>query len=164
MKPKGTLMRYRSTLIQVLVVAAIAAVVVVGCGDGDDGGDEGTTTGTDTGTAGTVTIKMGDFFFDPKDATAEAGSVTISAPNEGQVEHELMLLKTNIDPAELPTASDGGVEEKLHEAAEENGEIADVEPGETKSVTFDLTPGKYVMFCDLPAHYAQGMYGSVTVK
>lgn len=147
-----------------IVVAAIAAVLVVACGDGDNGGDEGTTTGVDTGTAGTVTIKMGDFFFDPKDATADAGSVTISAPNEGQVEHELMLLKTNIDPAKLPTESGGGVEEKLHEAAEENGEIADVEPGETKSVTFDLAPGKYVMFCNLPAHYAQGMYGSLSVK
>jgi hypothetical protein len=74
-------------------------------------------------------IKMGDYFFDPKDATAEAGSVTISAPNEGKLPHELMLLKTNTDPARLPTASDGGVEEKLHMAAEENGEIADVAPG-----------------------------------
>lgn len=157
-------MRYRSTLILVLVVAAIAAVVVVGCGDGDDGGDEGTTTGADTGTAGTVTIKMGDYFFDPKDVTVEAGSVTISAPNEGEVEHELMLLKTNTDPAKLPTGSDGGVEEKLHEAAEENGDIADIGPGETGSGTFDLTPGNWVMFCNIPGHYAQGMYGSVTVK
>ena len=30
--------------------------------------------------------------------------------------------------------------------------------------TFKLTAGKYVMFCNLPAHYAQGMYGTLTAK
>jgi hypothetical protein len=64
----------------------------------------------------------------------------------------------------VPTVADGGIdEEKLDEQAREIGEIPDVEAGETKEATFDLTPGKYVMFCNLPGHYAQGMYGSITV-
>jgi uncharacterized cupredoxin-like copper-binding protein len=150
-----------------VALGLVSGVIATGCGDSDSATTEAQSTGASTGTTapagGAVEIKMGDYFFDPKDATAEAGSVAISAPNEGKVEHELMLLKTNTDPAKLPTASDGGVEEKLHMVAEENGEIADVEPGDTKSVTFDLTPGKWVMFCNLPGHYAQGMYGSLTV-
>jgi uncharacterized cupredoxin-like copper-binding protein len=90
--------------------------------------------------------------------------VTIDAPNDGQLEHELVLFKTNTDPANLPTASDGGVdEEKLDKVAGEVGEIADVEAGDSGSGKFDLTPGKYVMFCNLPGHYAQGMYGTLTV-
>ena len=44
------------------------------------------------------------------------------------------------------------------------GEIADVEAGKTKSATNDLTPGKYAMICNVPGHYEQGMYGSVTAK
>lgn len=140
-----------------------AGSIAVGCGGSDE---TTTTTETRAGAAGgkTVEIKLGDYFFDPKDASAKAGLTVIEAPNEGAVEHELVLFKTNMDPAKLPTEADGSVdEEKLDEVAEEGGEIADVEAGETKSEEFKLTPGKYVMFCNLPGHYAQGMYGTLTV-
>jgi uncharacterized cupredoxin-like copper-binding protein len=155
-------MRYRSILI---LVAAIAAVVVVGCGD-DDGGDGGTTAAdTTTTTAGALTIEMGDFYFDPKDVTAEAGPATIDAPNVGQVVHELVLFKTDADPASLPVSGPEVDEAALEEqGAVLAGEIEDVEAGHTKSGSFDLTAGKYVMFCNIPTHYGQGMYGSVTVK
>jgi uncharacterized cupredoxin-like copper-binding protein len=144
---------------------ATAGLLVAGCG----GSDETTTTTETTTAAGggagaTLQIKMDDYYFAPKNATAKAGPTTIEAPNEGSVEHELVLFKTNMDPASLPTEANGEVdEEKLDEVAEEVGEIADVEPGDTKSEEFDLTPGKYVMFCNLPGHYAQGMYGTLTV-
>lgn len=153
------------------VLLAIVAIFAVGCG-----GDDGTTTATEAenetaaateGGAGrsTLTIDMGDFFFAPKNVTAQAGSTTIETPNEGSVEHELVLFKTDIDAADLPTEANGEVdEEKLDEVAEEIGEVDDVEPGDTKSGKFELTPGKYVMFCNLPGHYAQGMYGTVTVE
>jgi uncharacterized cupredoxin-like copper-binding protein len=141
-----------------VLVGALAA----GCG----GGGTTTTTATQEGQAGATTteIKLGDFFFDPKNATTKAGSVTIDAPNEGKVEHELVLFKTDMDPAKLPTEAGGAVdEEKLDKVAQEIGEIADVEPGDSKSGQFDLKPGTYVMFCNLPGHYANGMYGSVKV-
>jgi len=143
---------------------AIAALLVAGCGSSDSTTTTETTTAASGGKGATLEIKMGDFYFAPKDATAKAGPTTIEAPNEGSVEHELVLFKTNMNPAKLPTEADGSVdEEKLDEVAEEAGEIADVESGDTKSEKFDLTPGKYVMFCNLPGHYAQGMYGSLTV-
>jgi len=153
----------KGRLLTTAALALTTGLIAAGCG-----GDDNTTTTQSQATAEgaakgeALEIKMGDYFYDPKVATVKAGSVTIDAPNDGKVEHELMLLKTNIDPAKLPTASDGGVEEKLHEVAEENGEI-EAEAGETKSGTFRLTPGKWVMFCNLPGHYAQGMYGSLTV-
>ena len=108
---------------------------------------------------------MGDYFFDPKAASAVAGSVTITAPNEGEIVHELVLAKTDADPAKLPTTSNGEVDEaKLEASGEVAGEIADVEPGDTKQGTFKLTAGRYVMFCNVPGHYKQGMYGTLTVK
>lgn len=157
-------MRYPGILI--LVAAALAVGAAAGCGGDEDGDGDGTTTAADTGTtAGAVTVNMGDFFFDPKDVTAEAGPVTISAPNDGNVVHELVLAKTSTQPGGLPTTSDGTVDEaKLESQEEVAGEIADVEPGATKQVALKLTPGKYVMFCNIPGHYAQGMYGSFTVK
>ncbi len=151
---------------------AMGAILVGGCGGGDDTTTDEAQTGggTTTGEAGateagaTLQIKMGEFYFKPKNATAKAGPTTIEAPNEGSVEHELVLFKSNMNPAKLPTEANGEVnEEKMDKVAEEGGEIADVEAGDSKSEEFKLTPGKYVMFCNLPGHYAQGMYGTLTV-
>lgn len=156
-------------LFTVMALSAIAAILAAGCGS-----DSGTTTTTEneseaaaTGGSGggaTLTIKMGEFFFSPSNATAQAGPTTIEAPNEGSVEHELVVFKTNMDPAKLPTEASGEVdEEKMDKITESAGEIPDVEAGDTKSGQFELTPGKYVMFCNLPGHYAGGMYGTLTV-
>ena len=147
-------------------------LLAAGCGD-----DSGTTTvdtaasdtaaSTGGGAAGSAAleIKMDDYSFIPKDGQAKAGKTVITAPNVGAVEHEMVLFRTNMNPAKLPTEADGSVdEEKLDEVAEEGGEIADVEAGGSKSETFDLKPGKYVMFCNLPGHYALGMYGTLTVE
>ena len=143
-------------------------LLATGCGD-----DSGTTTveeteaTTEAGTAGgaALEIKMDDYLFAPKNGQAKAGKTVITAPNVGAVEHELVLFRTDMNPAKLPTEADGSVdEEKLDEVAEEGGEIADVEPGDSKSETFDLKPGKYVMFCNLPGLYALGMYGTLTVS
>jgi uncharacterized cupredoxin-like copper-binding protein len=160
-------MRHRAILL--LVFAALAAVGFAACGDDDDDGgateSAGTETTTPAGSSGGVTIEMGDYFFQPKDAAAKAGSVTIDAPNIGQVEHELVLFKTNADPASLPLSGSDVDEAALEKSgAEEGGEIEEVGPGESEEGTFDLTPGKYVMFCNLPGHYERGMYGSLTVK
>jgi len=156
-------------------VVLVAVLSVAGCGGGDDG-DTSSTASTaaeeeapaNTGSAGggqSLEIKMGDYFFSPSAVTAKAGKATIEAPNEGTVEHELVVFKTNMNPAELPTESNGEVdEEKLDEIAGEEGEVSEVAAGETKSGSFNLTPGKYVIFCNLPGHYAQGMYGTLTVK
>jgi len=147
-----------------MVSVAMAAVLLAACGGSDETTGASQTEAAAGGGGETVKIKMGDFFFAPKNATAKAGKTTIEAPNEGAVEHELVLFKTNKNPAKLPTEANGGVdEEKLDQEAEEAGEIADVEAGESKSEEFTLTPGNYVMFCNVPGHYAQGMYGTVKV-
>ena len=160
---------HRLFVLAPLALVAIAAILIAGCGGGDDTTtttteNEGETAAAGGGGGATLAIKMGDFFFAPKDATAQAGATTIEAPNEGSVEHELVLFKTNLSPAKLPTEANGEVdEEKLDKVAEEVGEVPDVEAGETKSGKFNLTPGEYAMFCNLPGHYAQGMYGTLTV-
>jgi uncharacterized cupredoxin-like copper-binding protein len=157
--------------IKSLAIAAIvilAAPIAAGCGSADDHGDGGqaaapapTTTQTTTqppAASRALTIRMTEFAFDPKDATAKAGRVTITAPNDGKVVHELVLLKTDEDPATLPKKGD-----EVDESTSV-GEIADVEPGSTKKATFKLAPGTYAMVCALPGHYEGGMYGSLTVE
>jgi hypothetical protein len=50
----------------------------------------------------TVQITMSDDFFTPKNASAKAGSVTISTPNTGQLVHEMVMAKTEADPPSCP--------------------------------------------------------------
>ncbi len=145
------------------IAAVLLATSLAACGSSSDNGE---TTGT-AATPGTttaaeppapsraVTIRMSEFAFTPKDATARAGKVTITAPNDGKVEHELVVLRTNADPAKLPMKGD-----EVDESTSV-GEIADVKPGATKKTTLRLKPGKYVMVCALPGHYEGGMYGTL---
>jgi len=167
--------RVKSLLLAAIVI--LVTPVTVGCG-GDDNGDgdqaaasSATSTATATATATAtqtttdtaaasraLTIRMTEFAFDPDDVVAKKGKVTISAPNDGNDVHELVLLKTDSDPSNLPKKGDS-VDESTSV-----GEIADVDPGSTKKATFTLAPGNYAMVCALPGHYEGGMYGSLTVK
>ena len=158
-------MRIKGLCLAAIVV--LVAPVAVGCG-GDDNGDGGqaaapSATATQTATelpaaSRALTIHMTEFAFDPDEVVAKRGKVTITAPNDGQVVHELVLLKTDADPAHLPKKGD-----EVDESTSV-GEVADVEAGSTKKATFTLAPGKYAMVCALPGHYEGGMYGSLTVK
>jgi uncharacterized cupredoxin-like copper-binding protein len=157
-------MRHPSAITAALAaLALVAGAAIAGCG----GDDTSTTaaTGSPAPDGAALEIAMGDDFFDPDDATAEAGTVTISAPNNGALEHELILAKTNADPADLPTTASGDAdEEKLEKEDAGAGEIPEVAPGESGEADFDLSPGHYVMYCNVPGHYAEGMYGTLTVK
>jgi uncharacterized cupredoxin-like copper-binding protein len=154
---------------------AVLAVFVIGCGNSNDNesaetaaptaatatatAPTATTTTAQPATAGTkLTVRMSEFAFAPKDAVAKAGEVTVTAPNDGNVVHELVILKTSADPAHLPMDGDEVDESK------NVGEVADVAPGATKSAKIKLTAGTYAMVCNLPGHYKSGMYGSLTVK
>lgn len=85
----------------------------------------------------------------------KSGKVTFRVHNSGPGEHEMVILKTSLGPDSLPTDGD-----KVNEEAkgiESPGEIEDIVAGKTKSATFDLKPGSYVLICNLPGHYAKGM-------
>jgi uncharacterized cupredoxin-like copper-binding protein len=167
----------------IFVLGLIAIAYVVGYSNGKDEGRKvqpaaaqasttetqpGTTGAAQTGTAGAgkgLTITMGDYSFTPSAVTTNAGPVTITTPNDGQVEHELVLLKTDRSPASLPVKGNEVDEEGLEaKGVETPGEIEEVGPGQTKTGSFKLTPGSYVMICNLPGHFQKGMYGSLTVQ
>ncbi|MCB0866788.1 MAG: hypothetical protein KDB58_13825 [Solirubrobacterales bacterium] len=60
----------------------------------------------------------------------------------------------------MPTKQ-GDVDE---DALNVRGEVSETPPGESGKVALNLKRGKYVMFCNVPGHYSQGMYGKLTVK
>ena len=122
-----------------------------------------TTTNTGAAEATKLTITMSEFAFTPKDATAPAGRITITAPNAGKVLHELVLIRTDLATDNLPLEGTD-VNEKAFPESALPGEIPGVEPGQLKSVTVTLPAGRYVMLCNVPGHYKAGMVGTLTVQ
>ncbi len=49
-----------------------------------------------------ITIILKDFSIDPHTNRAKAGRLTLEAVNEGRSLHELVILKTDLNPAALP--------------------------------------------------------------
>jgi uncharacterized cupredoxin-like copper-binding protein len=161
-------MRSRTWLL-VAGATAVAGLLFAGCGasKGSDVGTGAAATSQSTTAASSnqLTVKLGDYSFTPSDPTVKAGKLTITAPNDGQILHELVVLKTDQDAASLPQKGAEVDEDGLEAKGVENkGEITDVAPGQSKSTDFNLQPGHYVMICNVPGHYAQGMYGTLTVN
>ena len=44
------------------------------------------------------------------------------------------------------------------------GEVADLEPGKKGKLTLTLTPGRYIVCCNIAGHDALGMWTLLTVK
>ena len=113
----------------------------------------------------TVAVELKEWTVRPARADAPAGTVTFEADNTGKEAHELEVVRAD-DPAALPLAADGTVdEEKLPEGAFV-GEVEAFPAGQRCTGTFELPAGRYALFCNLLVtaadgskenHYANGM-------
>lgn len=155
-----------------LAGVAVIATAAVACGDDEEEGGGGGAAGGGT----TVNVTLGEWLIEPDPASAPAGSITFTASNEGTIEHELVIIKTDLAPDALPTNDDGTVNEDA-EGIEVIDEIEEFPAGETESLTVDLEPGKYVLICNIgpsseeeaghmehEAHYKEGMHAAFTVR
>lgn len=112
----------------------------------------------------------GGHMFLAADRTAvPAGTVTLRLTNEGSVDHELVVLPLGAGQriGQRAVGADGQVDEStsLGEASATGaeGEGDGVAPGASGWVTLDLAPGRYELVCNLPGHYAAGMYALLVV-
>ena len=96
-------------------------------------------------------------------ASVKAGKVTFKVTDNGKKDHETVLLK--LDGA---TAFDKlAIDSSTNRVGEDSnvGETGDPDltPGETRSFSVDLTPGTYVLVCNIEKHYGLGMRSLLTV-
>lgn len=98
-----------------------------------------------------------------------AGKVSLRVWNAGMMVHELVVLP--LPPGGAGTravGSDGRVSEagSLGEASRTCGVGAGegIAPGAASWVTLGLDPGPYELICNLPGHYAMGMFTELEVR
>lgn len=134
------------------LVAAIVAVVIAYALKGSSG-PEGDVQAT------TVNFKI----LMPTSLTE--GKHTIGLTNNGTVDHEVVLFKTDLPANALPLEANGDVNEDSPQLTNVADSGEPLKAGGTTSFkTTALTPGHYVAVCNLPGHYRLGMKLTVTVR
>ena len=103
---------------------------------------------------GTVAVQLGEMFVRPSVTQVRAGRITFRVTNTGKLIHEMIVAKAPVTLA--PGAA---------RASERNsvGEVAELTPGTSGATKISLKPGKYILFCNVPGHYAAGQKAPFTV-
>ena len=138
-------------------VALIAGFAIAGCAADSGASSQAAGGGT------TIDVTLQEWSVNPSAASAPAGEVTFTVTNDGPEDiHEFVVLKTDLDPGDLPTDDHGAVTED-GEGIEVVDEIEDIPVGETQELTVTLEAGNYVLLCNIysededEAHYQMGM-------
>jgi len=138
----------------VVSVAAFALVFLSACSGSSSSKPDGHS----------LTATEREFSISLNSTAVQSGNVGIKVHNTGQTEHELVVFKTDLDQAALKLTPDGSkIDEKQDGVTHLDPEAEKVAPGSDKSITVDLAPGRYVVVCNLPGHYKQGMHATLDV-
>lgn len=103
-------------------------------------------------------------------ASVPAGTVSLRVANTGTLTRELVVLPlaAGQPPGSRPIGPDSTVSEagSLGEASATcaAGPGDGIGPGAASRVTLTLHPGRYELICNLPGHYARGMYTELDVS
>ena len=92
-----------------------------------------------------------------------AGEVTFEATNSSKDTVHEMVVAPVADPS-VPLPYDKAQQKVDEDAAGHLGEVAELEPGQTGALTLILKPGEYILYCNIPGHYAVGMWTLITVR
>lgn len=93
--------------------------------------------------------------------TVPAGTIEFSIENQGTIQHEFLVVKTDVGLGEIPVEGDRFSEEQ--ESILMIDEIPEYAPGTTQKLVVDLEPGVYQLVCNIAGHYQAGMYTQLTV-
>ena len=110
----------------------------------------------------TVQVSLIDLTIELSTEEARAGTVTFQVSNHTEaLVHELLVVKTNLRLDALPYNQ----EKNEVEEARLNvlGEVEELYPGESGTLTLDMAPGRYILLCNKAAHFRAGMAHRFTV-
>lgn len=160
-------------LLAITAMALMFGVVACGSDADESAGTSETTSGdeaecatdgtTDAEAADTVDASLGEWFIELDPAEVSAGVVELSADNQSEADqvHEMVVVQADsIDS--LQVEGDTVSEDALGDAFV--GEISEFAAGQTCAANFELDAGTYVLLCNLPGHFAQGMAAELTVS
>jgi len=92
-----------------------------------------------------------------------AGEVTFEVTNASKDAIHEMVISPVRDPSK-PLPYDKNMLRVDEDAAGHLGEVSELDPGKSGALRINLKPGTYILYCNIPGHYALGMWTLVTAK
>jgi len=114
----------------------------------------------DTSEVPAIYVDLSDYKIVTDHPTITGGHVVIGIRNHASMAHELKVIKTDLAPDQLP------VDPGTAKASEDGkvGELLNITAGASRKLVLELTPGKYVLICNLVGHYQLGMRVGLEVQ
>ena len=145
---------------RILVLPAALLLVILLAACSSSGGGEG----------GDLDVALDEYSVVTNLNTLPEGPIKFDLKNDGDLKHELLIVRSDIPGDELPTKDDGSFDDGAG-GVDVKREVEDIEAGEKTSRSYALDPGKYVLLCNIvedidgieTSHYAQGMWTELTI-
>ena len=95
-------------------------------------------------------------------SSVKAGEVTFNVTNWSRsLVHEMLVIA--VDNADAPLPYDSDKQRVIEEQIKSLGETNEMQPNALKTLSLNLTPGTYLLICNVPGHYGAGMQTVLTV-
>ena len=95
-------------------------------------------------------------------ASLPAGDIKFEATNTSRdTIHEMIVIPLQSGETEVPYNSEEMAIDE--DAAGAIGEVSELDPGQSGTLTLRLQPGTYMLVCNIPGHYIMGMWTLFTV-
>ena len=137
------------TQISRLVFFGLAVFVVSSCGDATESGTK-------------ISGDLSEWKIAVDSSTVIAGDLTFRVRNSGTIDHEFVVVKTDIPAGAIPVQ--GGLFVEDQEGIDVIDEIPPFAKGGTEELAIALDAGLYQLVCNLPGHYQAGMHTTFIVK
>jgi uncharacterized cupredoxin-like copper-binding protein len=111
-----------------------------------------------------VNVRLEDFKVRQDAAVVRAGDVSFRILNRGPTTHELIVVRTDRAPDKLPLQSDGLTVDEEGPGIDLLDEVEGLDIDDRQTLDLRLTPGHYVLYCNLEGHYLGGMYATLTAR
>ncbi|HKN49079.1 MAG TPA: sulfocyanin-like copper-binding protein, partial [Actinomycetota bacterium] len=138
------------------VIALIASVVAIGL-------SASRKSVTASSAVPNIAVVEKDFSIQATPPTVKSGLVDFTVANAGPSSHEFLIFRADQAPDAFPTGSDGRVDESSDQITKVFDSGDNIAANGSKVFHAALTPGTYVLVCNLPGHYKAGMHEAFTV-
>ena len=158
---RNTVLAMVSGLALAASASAALAATIVKVDLWDKGAGTAMATNLAYATAG-MDMSMATMGVNATPATAAAGIVSFEVTNGSKdTVHEMIVMYRQDPTKPLPYID---AENRVDEdRAGDKGEVSELDPGKSGTLTVPLKLGKYVLICNVPGHYGSGMWAEFDV-